>query len=112
MKITMELDFTCINEEILKEYQDHLAKWGIKIENILEQFLLSEMDVYNDPLNHEEHSKEFLDAMAWFKRRMGLEYNLHAERNYKPFKSTKDPFNETYKRYLINSAKHSLRDVK
>ena len=28
MKITLDLNFECINEEILKEYQAHLKKFG------------------------------------------------------------------------------------
>lgn len=30
MKITLDLNFECINEEILKEYQAHLKKIWVK----------------------------------------------------------------------------------
>lgn len=100
MKITLDLDFRVINEEILKEYQEHLKKYDLRIEDILEQFLLSDLDVFSPATNDHEL------AMVWFNSRIGLEYNLGSgDRIYKQFKSDTTPYNEEYIKFLIEATK-------
>ena len=100
MKITLDLNFECINEDILKEYQAHLKKYGLRIEDIMEQFLLSDLDVFSPATNDHEL------AMAWFNSRLGLEYNLDRfEGGYKQFRSDTNPYNKDYERLLREVAK-------
>lgn len=99
MKITLDLNFECINEEILKEYQAHLKKFGLRIEDIMEQFLLSDLDVFSPATNDHEL------AMAWFNSRLGLEYNLRRFGGYKQFESETNPYNKDLEHLMIEIAK-------
>lgn len=113
MKITLDLDFQAINEETLKEYMAHLAKYNLRIEDIIEHILLSELDVYYDPDDRDkdrEHSKDYEYLKQWWNQNMKVWFNLNFERAYEDFKSNKNIFNEDYIKFLAQATKKVVKD--
>ena len=113
MKITLDLDFDAINETTLKAYMAHLAQYNLRIEQIIEHILLSELDIYYEPEYRDidrEHSKDYEYLKLWWDQNMKVWFNLNFEREYKDFKTDLDKiFNKDFIKFLEQASKKPVR---